>query len=73
VFWTGDNTRTFSISVNGGAAKSWAFPISGGSWFETGRLTIELDGFVAGAKNNITFKNVGTAWAPDLVGVEMLE
>jgi alpha-galactosidase len=73
VYWTGDNTRTFAISVNGGPAKHWAFPISGGNWFETGRLTIELDGFMAGEKNSITFKNVGTAWSPDLVGVEMLE
>jgi alpha-galactosidase len=73
VFWVGDNTRSVAISVNGGAPQTWSFPISGGNWFETGRLTTELDGFVAGGDNTITFTNVGTGWAVDLVGVEVLE
>jgi alpha-galactosidase len=73
VYWVGDNTRNVSISVNGGEAKAWPFPISGGNWFETGRLTIELDGFVKGARNNVTLTNVGTGWAADLVGIEILE
>lgn len=73
VFWVGDNTRSFAISVNGGAPTVWPFPISGGDWFETGTLTIELDGFVVGGGNNITFGNVGTGWAPDLVGLQILE
>ncbi|KAF2183260.1 carbohydrate-binding module family 35 protein [Zopfia rhizophila CBS 207.26] len=69
----GTNTREMLISVNSGAAKRFSFPISGGNWFETGRLNIVLDGFVAGAKNTITFTGgKGSTWAPDLVGFAIL-
>ncbi|KAH6984492.1 glycoside hydrolase superfamily [Ilyonectria sp. MPI-CAGE-AT-0026] len=70
----GSNTRNMTISVNGGAAKRWAFPISGGDWYETGRMTIEVDGFVDGKANSLTFAvHTGDQWAPDLVGLEILE
>ncbi|ORY57530.1 glycoside hydrolase superfamily [Pseudomassariella vexata] len=67
----GFNIRNMTIAVNGGVSKRWAFPISGGDWFETGRLTIESDGFEKGAENEVVFGNVGDAWAPDLVGFEL--
>lgn len=70
----GTNTRNMTISVNGGRAKRWAFPLSGGDWFETGRLTIEVDGFVSGKENKVVFGTAkGDTWAPDLVGFEIFE
>lgn len=71
----GDNARNATIAVNGGAAKRWAFPLSGGDWEESGRLIIEADGFVQGANNTVTFGGFGnaTSWAPDIVGFEILE
>ena len=66
----GTNTRNMSIAVNGMTAKRWAFPISGGDWFDSGRLSIHLDGFKKGA-NEIVFTAPGTTWAPDLVGFEI--
>ncbi|KFY16084.1 hypothetical protein V492_01576 [Pseudogymnoascus sp. VKM F-4246] len=73
--WTdGTNTRNMTISVNGGAAKRWAFPISGGDWYDTGRMLIEVDGFQAGGNNQVVFRAFGTTtWAPDLVGFEVFE
>ncbi|KAF2690929.1 carbohydrate-binding module family 35 protein [Lentithecium fluviatile CBS 122367] len=67
----GSNTRNMTITVNGGTQKRWAFPLSGGDWWETGRLSIEVDGFVAGGNNSITFRSADGTWAPDLVGVEV--
>ncbi|KAF7551758.1 hypothetical protein G7Z17_g4786 [Cylindrodendrum hubeiense] len=70
----GSNTRNMTISVNGGDAKRWAFPVSGGDWYETGRLTIEVDGFIEGEDNSVTFAvPTGDQWAPDLVGLEIFE
>lgn len=70
----GTNTRNMTISVNGGAAKRWAFPISGGNWYDTGRMLVEVDGFQAGAKNEVVFRAYGgSSWAPDLVGFEVFE
>ncbi|KAI1504641.1 glycoside hydrolase superfamily [Biscogniauxia marginata] len=69
----GSNTRNMTVAVNGGAPKRWAFPISGGDWYETGRLFIEVDGFVAGDQNQVVFATSGTASAPDLVGFELFE
>ncbi|KAF6827588.1 alpha-galactosidase precursor [Colletotrichum musicola] len=69
----GSNTRNLTISVNGGDAKRWAFPISGGNWFDTGRLLVEVDGFKGDASNTVEFKASGSAWAPDLVGFEVFE
>ncbi|KAK8098493.1 uncharacterized protein PG998_013979 [Apiospora kogelbergensis] len=68
----GSNTRNMTIGVNGKPGKRWAFPISGGDWYETGRLMVEVDGFVAG-ENEVTFAAVGDAFAPDLVGFEIYE
>jgi hypothetical protein len=71
----GDNARNATIAVNGGKAKRWAFPLSGGNWEESGRLIIETDGFVEGANNTVVFGGFGnaTSWAPDFVGFEILE
>ncbi|CCF43648.1 hypothetical protein CH063_13289, partial [Colletotrichum higginsianum] len=60
----GSNTRNLT---------RWAFPISGGNWFETGRLLVEVDGFRGNASNTVEFKSVGSDWAPDLVGFEVFE
>lgn len=70
----GDNARNATIAVNGGEAKRWAFPLSGGDWEESGRLTIEADGFVQGANNTVVIGGFGnaTSWAPDFVGLEVL-
>ncbi|KAH6632928.1 glycoside hydrolase superfamily [Boeremia exigua] len=71
----GDNARNATIAVNSGAAKRWAFPLSGGNWEESGRLTVEADGFVEGGNNTVVFGGFGsaTSWAPDVVGLEILE
>ncbi|OLN92773.1 Alpha-galactosidase D [Colletotrichum chlorophyti] len=69
----GSNTRNLTVSVNGAAAKRWAFPISGGNWFDTGRLLVEVDGFKGDSSNTVEFKSFGSAWAPDLVGFEVYE
>jgi alpha-galactosidase len=70
----GTNTRNMTVAVNGGTAKRWAFPISGGNWFETGRMMIEVDGFNAGSSNTVVFRPYGSGrWAPDLVGFEVFE
>ncbi|KAF1966476.1 alpha-galactosidase precursor [Bimuria novae-zelandiae CBS 107.79] len=69
----GSNTRNMTIAINGGSPKRWAFPLSGGDWYETGRLFVEVDGFKAGSSNRVVFGNAGTGWAPDLVGFEILE
>lgn len=69
----GDNARNMTISANGGKTKRWAFPLSGGNWEETGRLLVEVDGFVQGTENKVVFGGFGGTWAPDLVGFEVLE
>lgn len=68
----GSNTRNMTIAVNGEQGKRWAFPISGGDWYETGRLMVEVDGFVAG-ENEVSFAGAGNSFAPDLVGFEIFE
>ncbi|KAI1389682.1 carbohydrate-binding module family 35 protein [Hypoxylon trugodes] len=68
----GSNTRNMTIAVNGGTPKRWAFPISGGDWYESDRLLIELDRFVAGS-NQLVFATSGDSYAPDLVGFEIFE
>lgn len=73
-FGFGDNTRNMTIAVNGGEGKRWAFPLSGGDWFETGRLVIEVDGFKEGNGNEVILKGSSTgAPGPDVVGFEVLE
>jgi alpha-galactosidase len=73
--WSGGtNTRNMTVAVNGGKAKRWAFPISGGDWYETGRLTVEVDGFKAGSGNQVVFRAYSSStYAPDLVGFEVFE
>ncbi|KAM7205928.1 glycoside hydrolase [Rhypophila sp. PSN 637] len=72
--WSGGtNTRNITIAVNGGPAKRWAFPISGGNWFESGRLHVEVEGFKAGDGNKVVFGAFSGQAAPDLVGFEVLE
>ncbi|KAL7625540.1 hypothetical protein AAE478_004760 [Parahypoxylon ruwenzoriense] len=68
----GSNTRNMTVAINGGRAKRWAFPISGGNWFESDKMLIEVDGFVAG-ENQIVFGASGNWPAPDLVGFEVFE
>ncbi|CAG9940255.1 unnamed protein product [Clonostachys rosea f. rosea IK726] len=68
----GTNTRNMTITVNDEQAKRWAFPLGGNDWYESGRLTIELDGFKKGKENTVAFASHGEeAWAPDLVGFEI--
>jgi hypothetical protein len=69
----GDNTRNMTMAVNGHKAKRSAFPLSGGNWYESGRLVVEADGFVQGGQNVVTFAGFGDNFAPDLVGLEVLE
>ncbi|XDG01476.1 hypothetical protein ABKA04_001091 [Annulohypoxylon sp. FPYF3050] len=68
----GSNTRNMTVAVNGGTAKRWAFPISGGDWSESDRLLIEVDGFVAGS-NQVELAAYGASSAPDIVGFEVFE
>lgn len=74
--WTwGTNVRDLSIRVNDGTAQSWAFPLSGNDWFETGTLVVEVDGFVEGSGNTVEFGypgNPNQSYAPDLVGFDVL-
>ncbi|KAI1277379.1 alfa-D-galactopyranosidase/beta-L arabinopyranosidase [Xylaria sp. FL0933] len=64
---SGNNERLASISVNGGAAKTVSFPISGYNWgsdvYEG--YGVELSGFNTGGANTISISGAGTGWAPD--------
>lgn len=70
----GTSTRNVSLSVNSGPARLWAFPISGGNWYDTGRLFIEVDGFKAG-NNTIEFRAVdgSVKLVPDIVGIDVMQ
>jgi alpha-galactosidase len=67
------NERLASISVNGGAAKTVSFPLSGYNWDRdvTKGYAVELSGFSTTGTNSIVIKGVGSAYAPDFdrVGV----
>lgn len=71
----GDNTRNMTIAVNQSNGTRFAFPISGGDWYDSGRLYVYVDGFTAGGGNEVVFTSYGDAvtWAPDLVGFEVYE
>jgi len=70
--WSGGtSSRNMTVSVNQGTAKRWDYPISGGDWFETGRLLIEVEGLKAG--NNTVVFRAHNGYAPDLVGIEVFE
>lgn len=74
----GDNTRNMTIAVNQASddGTRFAFPISGGDWYDSGRLYVYVEGFVAGSGNEVIFTSYGEntkTWAPDLVGFEVYE
>lgn len=68
-----NNERLASISVNGGAAKTVSFPLTGYNWDKdvTKGYAVELSGFSTTGTNSIVIKGVGSAYAPDFdrVGV----
>ncbi|OCK94291.1 carbohydrate-binding module family 35 protein [Cenococcum geophilum 1.58] len=67
--WTnGTNTRNFTLSVNGREPRRWSFPISGGDWYETGRLDVLADGFYVGPVNELRVEAPGLDPGADLVG-----
>ena len=68
----GTNTRNLTVAVNDGTPKRWAFPISGGNWSDTGRLNVEVDGFVAGTGNTVKLASVDQQFGPDVVGLEVV-
>jgi len=62
----------FNISVHGGPQQSKAFPVvKAGSWDTIGSQAIQLDGFVQGTANTITFKGDLAHSAPDLDWIEV--
>lgn len=70
----GSNIRNMTVAVNGDEPKRWAFPLSGGDWYETGRMMIEVDGFTEGSENEVVFSGFpDSGFAPDLVGFEVFE
>lgn len=64
----GSNERLASISVNGGAAKTVSFPLSGYNWSQDvyKNYGVELSGFSTTGTNTITISGAGSANAPDL-------
>lgn len=75
----GDNTRNMTIAVNKDSSEEegtrFAFPLSGGDWYDSDRLYVYVDGFIAGDANQVVFTAYGddATWAPDLVGFEVFE
>lgn len=74
----GDNTRNLTVAVNQAGPSSGmrvAVPISGGNWYESGRLYVYASNFTAGSANKVVFTSFGDAAtsAPDLVGFEVYE
>jgi hypothetical protein len=64
--------RYFSISVNGAAPQTFAFPVvAGGNWNAVSAMPVVLSGFVAGTTNTITFKGDTAHSAPDLDWIEV--
>jgi hypothetical protein len=63
VHYASAETRTATISVNGGAATTVTFP-STGDWNTVGTVTVNL-GLAAGSGNAITIGNP-SGWAPDI-------
>lgn len=63
----GTNERVASISVNGGAAKTVSFPLSGYNWDVnvSKGYAVELSGFSTTSTNTITISGAGSANAPD--------
>ena len=70
--WTnGTNTANLTLSINNGDPKGWAFPISGGDWFETGRLYIGVEGLKPRGGNEILVAAPGIDPEPEVVGLEI--
>ncbi|ETS76637.1 hypothetical protein PFICI_12024 [Pestalotiopsis fici W106-1] len=70
----GTSSRNLTMSVNSGPLQQWSFPISGGNWFDSGRLVLDVDGFVKGVNNTLIVKAADggmSGMAPDLVGIEL--
>lgn len=63
----GTNERVASISVNGGAAKTVSFPLTGYNWnVDVSKgYGVELSGFSTSGPNTITISGVGSAYGPD--------
>lgn len=61
------NTRSASISVNGGAAVTVSFPLSGYNWDKDvyKEFKVELSGFKTDATNTISISGVNGGYAPD--------
>jgi alpha-galactosidase len=70
----GTNERVASISVNGGAAKTVSFPLSGYNWDKDvfRDYAVELSGFSTTGTNTITISGVGSAYAPDIARVGVI-
>jgi alpha-galactosidase len=66
------NTRNVNIQVNSGKPQKLTVPLSGQSWQEAGRLTFEVNGFKTG-DNDIVLSGFGDYWAPDVIGLEVVE
>ena len=62
-----NNERLASISVNGGAAQTVSFPLTGYNWDKDvlKSYAVELSGFSTTGANSIVIKGVGSAYAPD--------
>ncbi|GAP92898.1 putative carbohydrate-binding module family 35 protein [Rosellinia necatrix] len=62
-----NNERLASISVNGGAAQTVSFPLSGYNWVTDiyKGYGVNLSGFNTNGPNTIRISGVGTGWAPD--------
>jgi alpha-galactosidase len=70
--WTnGTNTRNLTVSVNDGSSKRWAFPISGGDWYDTGRLWVEVEGMQPDDSNTVLLEAPGADDGPNVVGIEV--
>ena len=63
-----NNERFASISVNGGAARTVSFPLSGYNWERDvyANYTVELSGFSTTGTNTITISGSGSSYGPDL-------
>lgn len=70
--WTnGTNTRNLTVAVNDAVPKRWAFPISGGNWSDSGRMSIEVGGFEIGVSNTVKLAALDEQYGPDIVGIEV--
>jgi len=69
----GGYNRSFNVSVNGGAAQNFAFPVvASGNWNKVGGVTVPLTGFTQGGTNTIRFVADGYHPAPDLDWIEIM-